>query len=208
MSLNFDEQRKKMVDSQLRSRNIVDGQVLTAMETIPRHFFVPEGLMDSAYSDRALPLGPDQTISQPYIVALMLQAADLKPQYRVLEIGTGSGYSTAVLSMLVSKVYSVELDAGLTDYARKRIERLQMDNISLKSGNGFEGWPEHAPYDAILVTAAPASIPRELLKELKPGGWMVLPFGGDVQELVRMKQTDAGLITEDLGGVRFVPMKS
>ncbi|MDC0358672.1 protein-L-isoaspartate(D-aspartate) O-methyltransferase [Oligoflexia bacterium] len=198
--------RIEMVETQIERRNITDQAVLNAMKTVPRHLFVPEEQRTEAYADRALPLGPDQTISQPYIVGCMLAAAELTKTDRVLEIGTGSGYQAVVLSYLAQAVYSVEIDGAMLCQAQEQMAHCHTDNVFVKVGDGYLGWSEHAPYDAIIVSAAPSQIPRELLKQLKEGGRMVLPLGATAQELIVIKKTSHGLDTKELGAVRFVPM--
>ena len=199
--------RAEMVDHQLRERGITDLKVLEAMREVPRHRFVPDYLRSEAYTDQALPLGPEQTISQPYIVALMLEAARLRRQDRVLEIGTGSGYQTALLSRLVARVYSIELDPGRLREATRIMTGLGCANVETRCGDGGQGWPEAAPFDAIIVTAAPESVPRELVAELALGGRLIIPLGEEEQILVRFERTADGLVSEELGAVRFVPMR-
>lgn len=184
-------------------------KVLAVMENIPRHRFVPDDEVYSAYADRPLSIGHGQTISQPYIVALMSDLLALDERQRVLEIGTGSGYQTAVLSRLAGKVYSMEIVASLANAAADRLRELGYDNVEVRAGDGSLGWPEHAPYDAIIVTAAAEHVPRALLEQLKPGGRMVIPVGGwlDVQQLMLIgKAHDGTLHHRNIEPVRFVPL--
>lgn len=197
---------KNMVDVQIARRQIKDKRVLAAMESIPRHLFVPQPQRFLAYEDTALPIGHGQTISQPYIVAYMSEALELKPTDRVLEIGTGSGYQAAVLSRLVKDVYSIEIVDALAKEAEKRLEELGFTNVHLSCGDGYRGWPEAAPFDAIILTAAPAKVPLPLLEQLKVGGRMVLPVGTTFQSIKRIRSSKSGLKEEELIPVRFVPM--
>ncbi len=204
-----DRRRRWMVDSQIRSRGIRDGRVLAALETVPREFFVPEESRSLAFDDYPLPIGGGQTISQPYIVACMTEQAAVGPGDRVLEIGTGSGYQTAVLAALAAEVYSVELLAEHARAAEARLRGLGLANVRLRTGDGKRGWPEAAPFDAILVTAAPAEEPAALLDQLAPGGRMVVPIGytWGSQYLYRYdRAADGGLKKTGLFAVRFVPL--
>jgi protein-L-isoaspartate(D-aspartate) O-methyltransferase len=203
---DWDAERRRMVDEQLRARDIRSAQVLDAMLRVPRHLFVPEPQRTQAYSDSPLPIGHDQTISQPYIVAFMTQALDVAPGHRVLEVGTGSGYQAAILGALAKDVYSIEIVAPLAERARETLSALGYRNIQVRTGNGYLGWPEHAPYDRIMVTAAPDEVPTALLQQLKLGGLIVIPVGTVTQELRILRRTATG--TETLGTlpVRFVPM--
>jgi len=203
----YEQRREEMVLRQLITRKIKAPHVLQAMRKVPRHLFVPENIQHEAYADRALPLGPDQTISQPYVVALMMQAAELKSADRLLEIGTGSGYGAAVAAEIVDQVYSIEMDQTLHEQALSALQAAGVENVLLRCADGFQGWIEHAPFDVILVTAAPDHIPRELVRQLTPEGSLILPFGDSVQELIRIQKTETGLKTTEFGGVRFVPMK-
>jgi len=189
-------------------REIHDPAVLAAIERVPRHRFVPEHLQDQAYEDRPLPIGLEQTISQPYIVALMTQALALTPDSKVLEIGTGSGYQTAILAELAGDVYTVEVRPELQERARQILAELGYDNIHFRVGNGWEGWPEEAPFDAIIVTAAATEIPQALVQQLAPGGRMVIPVGEHEwnQHLWLLTKHEDGLEKESLGPVRFVPL--
>jgi len=197
-----------MVETQLIPRGIKDKRVINAMLTIPRHLFVPEeALWSQAYSDFPLPIGEKQTISQPYIVALMTEAIELKGAERVLEIGTGSGYQTAILSMLAEKVYSIERISSLAARARKVLDSINCSNVVIKIGDGTLGWPEESPYDAILTTAAAPEIPKCYIDQLKIGGRLIIPVG-DVysQVLVKVIKTKDGIIKQDMGGCRFVKL--
>ena len=199
--------RRRMVDEQLRARDIRSVRVLDAMLAVPRHLFVPESVRADAYSDAPLPIGHDQTISQPYIVAFMTEALALESDHSVLEIGTGSGYQAAVLSILVSSVYTIEIVAPLAERARETLARLGYRNVHIRTGNGYLGWPEHAPYDRIMVTAAPEEVPPALVQQLKIGGLMAIPVGPTaVQELRILRRTATGTETIRTLPVRFVPM--
>lgn len=199
-----------MVERQIRARGVTDERVLKAMEEIPRHLFVDEALLDQAYSDTPLPIGEGQTISQPYIVALMTEALNLTGREKVLEIGTGSGYQTAILSRLVDRVISVERIASLSLRARKILDQLKCYNVLTVVGDGTLGWKDEAPYDAIIVTAGAPEIPQTYLDQLAPGGRLVIPVGGlHNQKLVRVvRNVDSPeeLEYEDLGGCRFVSL--
>jgi len=203
---NWDGERRRMVDEQLRARDIRDARVLDAMRTVPRHLFVPESVRADAYADWPLPIGLGQTISQPYIVAFMTQALGIQPGDRVLEIGTGSGYQAAILGMLAKAVYTIEILEPLADRARETLTGLGYRNIEVRTGNGYLGWPEHAPYDRIMVTAAPDDVPPALVQQLKIGGVMAIPVGTVSQELRILRRTTRGLETLDTLPVRFVPM--
>ena len=199
-------ERRRMVGEQLKRRDIRDARVLDAMLRVPRHLFVPEPLRWKAYNDSPLPIGYDQTISQPYIVAFMTQALEVQSNHRVLEIGTGSGYQAAVLSLLADTVYTIEIVAPLASRARRTLVDLGYRNIEVRTGNGYLGWPEHAPYDRIMVTAAPDEVPPALVQQLKIGGLMAIPVGTVRQELRIMRRTTAGMETLTTLPVRFVPM--
>lgn len=185
---------------------VQDPLVLEAMRKVPRHEFVPETLRDFAYADRPLPIGERQTISQPYIVAFMSEALRLKPSDRVLEIGTGSGYQAAVLGELVKTVYSIEIIESLGERAKKLLGKLGYNNIKVKIGDGYQGWPEKAPFDAIIITAAPRKIPQPLIEQLAEGGRMILPLGDLSQELILIEKQAGSLHKKKLLPVRFVPM--
>ncbi len=196
-----------MVDSTIRSRGIRDPQVLRAMETVPRQLFVRPEDAAEAFSDRALPLGLGQTISQPYVVALMTELARISPGDRVLEVGTGSGYQAAILAECGAEVFSVERLPDLAEQARKRLVELGLE-VHLRIGDGAQGWPEHAPYQAILVTAAPQHVPRELLQQLDLGGRLVVPEGGREGQVLRVyRRTEEGFEVSDHGAVLFVPLR-
>lgn len=200
-------ERARMVDEQLRARDIRSARVLDAMLVVPRHLFVPESVRADAYSDAPLPIGHDQTISQPYIVAFMTEALALEPDHSVLEIGTGSGYQAAVLSTLAGSVYTIEIVAPLAERARETLARLGYRNVHVRTGNGYLGWPEHAPYDRIMVTAAPEEVPPALVQQLKIGGLMAIPVGPtEVQELRILRRTATGTETIRTLPVLFVPM--
>lgn len=198
--------RELMVREQVASRGVRDARVLAAMRKVPRHLFVPEEFRVGAYSDQPLPIGHRQTISQPYIVAFMSEAMELKPGDRVLEIGTGSGYQAAILAELVSEVYSIEIVEPLGKEAAARLKELGYDRIKLRVGDGYRGWPEAAPFDAIIVTAAPDHVPPVLVEQLREGGRLVLPVGRFSQDLLRVRKTAKGVVQENLLPVRFVPM--
>lgn len=199
---------REMVENQLRKRGILDARILTAMEKVPRHEFIPSDLRNLAYSDRPLPIGHGQTISQPYIVALMTELLHLDSRSRVLEIGTGSGYQAAILAELVSDVYTIEIIEPLAQQACETWERLGYRNIHAKVGDGYLGWPEEAPFDAIIVTCAPDNVPPNLTKQLSEGGRLVVPVGdcGNVQELFVLEKREGKILREPVTEVRFVPM--
>jgi protein-L-isoaspartate(D-aspartate) O-methyltransferase len=202
------EARRRMVEG-LRGREISDPAVLAAVAAVPRHLFVPEEERGKAYADQALPIGSGQTISQPYIVALMTSLLGIKPGARVLEVGTGSGYQAAVLSHLAGEVYTIEILRPLADGARRTLTDLGYRNVRFRVGDGFQGWPEAAPFDAIVVTAAPPSVPAPLLAQLKTGGRLVIPVGGrDALQnlLVFTRRADGGFDRASVLPVRFVPM--
>ena len=198
--------RERMVREQIEDRGVRDKRVLAALHKVPRHLYVPGEMASYAYADRPLPIGYHQTISQPYIVAFMTEALELKPQDRVLEIGTGSGYQAAVLAELVRDVYSIEIVEPLGKEADERLKRLGYSNIQVRIGDGYRGWPEAAPFDAIIVTAAPDHVPSALVDQLREGGRMVLPVGRFLQNLIRLRRTPEGIKRETLLPVRFVPM--
>jgi len=200
--------RRQMVELDLRGRDIVDERVLAVMGRIPRHRFVPEALRDVAYSDRALPIGHGQTISQPYIVALMTQLVRPGPQSRALDVGTGSGYQAAVLAELCKEVYSIEILEPLADEARRRLESLGYKNVTVRCGDGYKGWPEKAPFDVIVVAAAPDHVPQPLVDQLAIGGRMVIPVGQTYYQTLMLleKQADGSVIRRSVAPVAFVPM--
>jgi protein-L-isoaspartate(D-aspartate) O-methyltransferase len=202
----FLREREWMVERQLAGRDIVDQKVLGVMRRLPRHLFVPERYREYAYADQPLPIGEGQTISQPYIVAYMTQVLGLEREDRVLEIGTGSGYQAAVLAELVAEVYSIEIVPALGERARGLLEELGYGNVRVRVGDGYLGWPEAAPFDAIIVTAAPDHIPEPLIEQLAEGGVLVVPVGDSNQELVRLSKRAGGNIVESLLAVRFVPL--
>lgn len=190
-------------------RAILSERVMSAMSKVPRHEFVPAWERASAYADRPLPIGHGQTISQPFIVALMTDLADIAPGHTVLEVGTGCGYQAAVLGELAKTVYTIEIVEPLGHEAAERLKRLGYQNIHTKVGDGYQGWREHAPFDAIIVTAAPREVPQPLIDQLKPGGKLVVPVGGQVSVqslLVLEKQRDGTLTRREVLGVRFVPL--
>jgi protein-L-isoaspartate(D-aspartate) O-methyltransferase len=203
----FQQQRQQMVEQQLLARGISDEAVLEAMKKVPRHFFLPEQKWAEAYADAAISIGPDQALSQPYIVALMLESVRVTPTDRVLEVGTGTGYQTALLAEIASSVCSVELDPNLAVKAEQLLKGIGYDNVECRSSNGWLGWPDRAPFDVIIVSAAAREIPRDLVKQLKTGGRMILPIGDDDQCLCFIEKTPEGLISQELGAVRFVPLK-
>lgn len=199
--------RERMVRIQIAARGVRDPRVLEAMRRVPRERFVLPEYRDRAFEDGPLPIGKGQTISQPYIVALMTELLELAGTERVLEVGTGSGYQTAVLAELAAEVYTVEIFPELAEGARLLLEELGYRNVWFRVGDGTEGWPEHAPYDRILLTAAPQRFPEALGEQLALGGWAVAPIGGGfAQELQILRRTEKGLETEHSIGVRFVPM--
>lgn len=195
-----------MVKSQLIARGIKDPNVLAAMGRVPRHEFVSQRLRKRAYADGPLPIGEKQTISQPYIVALMTELAQIDKNTRVLEIGTGSGYQAAVLHEVAGEVYSIEIIEVLAQRARETLLRLGFGGIQLRHGDGYRGWPEAAPFDAILVTAAPAAVPEPLLDQLTVGGRLVVPVGRGSQELLVYRKTSTGIERDSIIPVLFVPM--
>lgn len=202
----YKDERLLMVKNQIEARGIKDERVLEAMREVPRHLFIPERLKERAYDDSPLPIGQDQTISQPYIVALMTELLDLDGDERVLEIGTGSGYQAAVLSKLADSVYTIEILCDLAESAEAVIKRLEYNNVSVRCGDGYRGVPEAAPFDRVIVTAAPDHIPDPLIEQLKVGGIMVLPVGDFYQELIVVEKTEEGLKRRRSIPVRFVPM--
>jgi protein-L-isoaspartate(D-aspartate) O-methyltransferase len=203
----FAAEREWMVESQIRARGLADERVLAAMREVPRHRFVPDSERALAYADRPLPIGWDQTISQPFIVALMCSKLELEPGARVLEVGTGSGYHAAVLSRLAAEVYSIEIVEPLALRAGATLAELGYGNVHVRAGDGYGGWPDAAPFDAIVLTAAPPEIPEPLLDQLAVGGRLVAPVGGGwQQELQVVTRTEDGFERETVAPVRFVPM--
>jgi protein-L-isoaspartate(D-aspartate) O-methyltransferase len=202
-------QRHEMVRDQIYKRGVTDPNVLTALRTVPRHAFVRKGDQRQAYRDHPLPIGYSQTISQPYIVGYMTEALELEDNFKVLEVGTGSGYQAAVCAEIAKEVYTIEIVEVLAKSAQQRLKKLGYDNVHVKAGDGYYGWNEHAPFDAIIVTAAAGLVPPPLIKQLKPGGIMILPLGSPYgfQSLVLIIKNKKGeIFSEQLFGVRFVPM--
>jgi len=208
LAQNFEQLRNIMVEEQLKKRKIKSEQVLEAMRTVPRHLFVPKDKQRQAYNDSPLPIGLEQTISQPYIVAFMTEQLELKPGMKVLEIGTGSGYQAAILAHLGCEVYTIELLEELAVRAEKVINELNYKNVKIKCGDGYLGWSEEAPFDAIMVTAAPEKIPEKLIEQLKDGGKMIVPVGPlySLQSLKLITKKNNKTIEKDLIPVMFVPM--
>jgi len=198
--------REEMVRDQIEARGIHDPRLLAALRRVPRHLFVPPEEQAEAYIDYPLAIEHGQSISQPYVVAFMTEALELKPRDRVLEIGTGSGYQAAILAELVAEVYTIEILEPLAQKAEARLHRMGYGNVRVRVGDGYRGWPEAAPFDAIIVTAAPDHIPQPLVDQLREGGRMVLPLGLWDQELVRLRRSREGVLRESLLPVRFVPM--
>ena len=210
---NYSTLRRKMVQNQIEARGIHDPQILAVMRRVERHLFVEPQYRNVAYKDGPLPIGCDQTISQPYIVALMTELLALTPTSKVLEIGTGCGYQTAILAELAKEVYSVEIISVLAKSARTRLEALNYRNVHFKKGNGHYGWQEYAPYDAVLVAAAPKDIPEQLIQQLAMGGRMVIPVGDSEQNLLLIrkgfqteKNATSSIQTSEITPVSFVPM--
>lgn len=205
---DWSTQRDRMVRTQIEGRNVRDERVLAAMRAVPRHKFVPEEYRSHAYDDTPLPIGKGQTISQPYIVAYMTELAEVGPDDKVLEIGTGSGYQAAVLGELTQNVWSIEIDCELAKRARRDLDALGYKQVVTKCGDGYAGWPEHAPFDAIIVTAAAPRIPQPLKDQLSVGGIMVIPVGevNSIQTLHLLRRTEDGFDDKQLEWVRFVPM--
>jgi protein-L-isoaspartate(D-aspartate) O-methyltransferase len=204
------KQRIKMVDSQIRSRGIRDARLLKVMETIPRHLFVNEALREQAYNDNPLPIDEEQTISQPYIVALMTEAMELKGAEKILEIGTGSGYQTAILAELGERVFSIERIASLAGRARKILDGLHYFNVAIRVGDGTYGWKEESPFDAIIVTAGAPDIPKKLVEQLAVGARLVIPVGGRhtqmLTKVTRLSEDVNDVKKDNLGGCRFVDL--
>ncbi len=207
LAADMRQRRLRMVETQIAARGVRDSLVLAAMRTVPRHLFVPDNLQDSAYDDSPLPIGHGQTISQPYIVAFMTECLRLKGGERVLEVGTGSGYQAAVLAEIADSVYSIEIVEALAAEARERLKRLGYKNVNVRQGDGYRGWPDKAPFDAIIVTAAPDHVPQPLIDQLKVGGRMIIPVGSIYQELLLITKEDERRVKEEaVLPVRFVPM--
>jgi protein-L-isoaspartate(D-aspartate) O-methyltransferase len=202
----FDERRARMVDDQIRGRGVKDPRVLAAMARVPRHRFVPDSQVESAYEDTPLPIGEGQTISQPYIVAYMTEALALAPTARVLEIGTGSGYQAAILAELVSEVYTIEIVPALAARAARTLKELGYTRVQTREGDGYLGWPERAPFDAIIVTAAPDHVPQPLIDQVRVGGRLVIPVGRGSQDLLVYEKRADGLREITRLPVRFVPL--
>lgn len=206
---DFDALRRTMVEEQLEARGIEDRRVLDAMSRVPRHEFVPVDLRGFAYADRPLPIGLQQTISQPYVVALMSELLEAAPGDRVLEVGTGSGYQAAVAAELVAEVFSIEIKPELARSAAQTLRRLGVENVVVRAGDGYLGWPEHAPFDGILVTAGADHVPQPLVEQLRPGGRIVIPVGDistyQVLQVVH-KRADGSVEVEEVIPVRFVPL--
>ena len=204
----YDKKREEMVRYDIEARGIKDKKVLSAMLKVKRHLFVDSSLMDKAYNDHPLPIGEGQTISQPYIVALMTEALALQDDERVLEIGTGSGYQAAILAEIVKEVYTIEINKKIYEMASNRLREMGYKNIKVKYGDGYQGWKEYAPFDAIMVTAAAKKIPSPLLEQLKDGGRLIIPLGDTLfyQNLTLIRKEKGKLITKKICPVRFVPM--
>ncbi len=204
---DFGRARQRMVEEDLAGRDITDRRVLETMRTVPRHELVPAAQRSQAYADHPLPIGYGQTISQPYIVALMTQLARPRPGHKALEVGTGSGYQAAVLSRLVQHVYTIEIVPELADQAQLTFDRLDYDQVVAKQGDGYWGWAEYAPFDAIIVTAAPDHVPQPLVNQLADGGKMIIPIGppGGYQSLWLLERKGDEILRTNWGGVRFVP---
>jgi protein-L-isoaspartate(D-aspartate) O-methyltransferase len=207
-SYDHDARRQTMVREQILARGIEDPDVLRAMRAVPRHRFVPPGLEGRAYEDNPLPIGEGQTISQPYIVALMTELLQPERGQKMLEVGTGSGYQAAVLAEIVDTVFTIEIVEPLAVEARDRLHRLDYGNVLVRHGDGYAGWPEHAPFDGIIVTAAAAEIPQPLIDQLKEGGRMIIPTGEPwaIQSLTLAEKRNGRLVTQEVAPVRFVPL--
>ena len=203
----WESPRRHMVKYQLRQRGIKDERVLAAMSKVPRHQFVDGSWQELAYSNSPLPIAHNQTISQPYIVAYMTQAAEISSEDKVLEIGTGCGYQAAILGEIAQRVYSLEIIPQLAEQARRTLNKLGYKNIKIQTGDGYQGWAENAPYDAIIVTAAPEQIPQPLIDQLAINGKMVIPVGTEVQDIIILTKTELGIVEEKTLPVRFVPMR-
>ena len=206
--VRFARQREEMVKTQIEERNVKDPRVLNAMRKVPRHRFVPEQQRELAYADSPLPIGEGQTISQPYIVAYMTEALRLKADDRVIEVGTGSGYQAAILAEIAREVYSIEILPALAERARQALTATGYTNVYVRTGDGYKGWPEKAPFDAVIVTCAPENIPVPLVDQLREGGRIIIPVGAEnsIQKLVRGVKKAGRIETEEVMEVRFVPM--
>ncbi|MGH9338871.1 MAG: protein-L-isoaspartate(D-aspartate) O-methyltransferase [Acidobacteriota bacterium] len=205
---DYQEERLEMVAWQLERREIRNPRVLESMRRVPRHLFMPKEVRPHAYADRALPIGEGQTISQPYIVALMTQVADPRPEDRVLEVGTGSGYQAAVLGEVVKEVYTIEIVPALAEWARSALSAQGYDNVFVREGDGYRGWPEQAPFDIVMVTAAAREVPQPLIDQLAEGGRLVMPVGRStgIQRLILITRENGEIRRDFIASVRFVPM--
>lgn len=203
---DLEKLKDKMIKKQIEARGVRNSRVLDAIRKVERHKFVPKQYIDEAYEDHPLPIGHGQTISQPYIVALMTELCELDGSERVLEIGTGSGYQAAILSLLAKEVYTIEIIEALGKSASKKLKELSFDNVSVKIGDGYKGWPEKAPFDVIILTACPPEIPKTLLNQLAEGGIIVAPVGDYNQELIKIEKNNGTYRKETITYVRFVPM--
>lgn len=206
-SRSFDEKRRAMVEMQIAARGISDPRLLAAFLKVPRHRFVGVRNRERSYEDRPLPIGPGQTVSQPYVVALMIDRLKVGAGDEVLEIGSGSGYQTALLAELAQRVFGVELSQRLARVAQRRLRVLGYANVNIQAGDGWAGWPEDRQFSRIIVSAACPEIPRKVVRQLAPGGRMILPFGAEEQHLVLLERLGPELVSRDLGAVRFVPLK-
>jgi len=207
-SKDFKELRKTMVETQIKRRGVSDKNVLAAMLKVERHLFISEKVIDNAYADNPIPIGEGQTISQPYIVAYMTELLQINSESKVLEIGTGSGYQTAILAEIAKEVYSIELIKSLSDKAKKIFKQLDYENINIKIDDAYQGWKEYAPFDAIIVTCSPTHIPKKLKEQFAEGGRIIIPVGEKFsQEMLILNKENGRIITERTIGVRFVPMK-
>ena len=207
-SQDYEKLREKMVRNQIEKRGVSDKKVLAALNSVERHLFVPKEYIINAYEDSPLPIGEGQTISQPYIVAFMTEILKLDKTKKILEIGTGSGYQAAVLAEVASKVYTIELIESLGKKAKTLLKKLNYNNVEVKIGDGYQGWEEHAPFDAIIVTCSPTHIPEKLKEQLAEGGLMIIPVGPRFsQELILLKKKNGKIKQTDVIAVRFVPMK-
>ncbi len=202
----YTERRWDMVENQIVSRGIQDARVIKAMLKVKRHLFVPKEYLDSAYSDKPIPIEKEQTVSQPYMVALMTELLNSSPGKKILEIGTGSGYQSAILAETGCDLYTIEIIEDIAANARKTLEKLGYSNIKYRIGDGYRGWEENAPFEGIIVTAAPADIPDKLIEQLSQGGRMIIPVGDLSQELLLIENTNEGVKRKKITAVRFVPM--